>query len=180
MASTSSTIPAPPPLEVTFCALGRPVPSSSIPRDISDAAFEIAQQHFNNIVPTTYEASKEYLDEEMLKPKGQRDLRREMCMITVMEIPGNQDILLKFDAAKLLIPLTKGAMLFYPTVDLPPTAFGTPGNRRSNKLVDRKTGKPGQATIIMAYFSRTGDTHDYIGNIGNTSSKVHFGSLPFE
>jgi hypothetical protein len=29
-------------------------------------------------------------------------------MIIVMKIPDNQDILLKLDAAKLLIPMTKG------------------------------------------------------------------------
>jgi hypothetical protein len=101
-------IPAPPPPEVTFYALGRLALSSSIPRDISEAALEITQLYFNNIVPTTYKVSKEYLDEEMLKPKGQRDLRREMCVITVMEIPDNRDILLKSDAARTLIPFTKG------------------------------------------------------------------------
>jgi hypothetical protein len=73
-----------------------------------DTVLTTARQQFNNIVPTTYEASKSYLDEEILKPEGQRDLRREMCMIIVMTIPKNQEIILKLDAAKLLIPLNSG------------------------------------------------------------------------
>jgi hypothetical protein len=96
---------------MTFYTLGLPLSSSRLPRAFFDTVLATARQHFNNIVPTTYEASKAYLDEESLKPKGQRDLRREMCMIIVMKIPDNQEILLKFDAAKLLIPLTKGEIL---------------------------------------------------------------------
>jgi hypothetical protein len=73
--------------------------------------------------------------------------------------------------------LPTGAMLLYPTVDLPPTSFGTPENPQSDMLLDQKTGKLGQATITLAYFSRTGDTHDYIGDISN---KIQLNSSPFE
>jgi hypothetical protein len=75
-----------------------------------DTVLTTAQQQFNNIVPTTYEASKSYLDEEILKPEGQQDIQREMCMIMiiVMMIPNSQEIILKLDAAKLLIPLNSG------------------------------------------------------------------------
>jgi hypothetical protein len=38
-------------------------------------------------------------------------------MIIVMGIPGNEDILLKFDAAKLLIPLSKGEILISRSAD---------------------------------------------------------------
>ena len=82
-----------------------------LPRAFTDTVLATARQNFNNIVPTTYEASKAYLDEEILKPKGQRDLRREMCMIIVMGLPGDEDIFLRLNAAKLLIPLSKGEVL---------------------------------------------------------------------
>jgi hypothetical protein len=68
-------------------------------------------------------------------------------------------------------------MLLYPTVDLPPTCFGTPENQQSDMLLVKKTGKRAQARIALAYFSRTGDTHDYIGDI---SIKVQLESSPFE
>ena len=68
-------------------------------------------------------------------------------------------------------------MLLYPTVDIPPTAFGTPENRQNDMLVGRKTGTLAQAGVALAYFSRTGDTHDYIGDVSN---KVQLDSVPFE
>ena len=102
---------------MAFYRLGQCVPSGVLPRAFTDTVLATARQHFNNIVPTTYEAAKAYVDEEILKPKGQRDLRREMCMIIVMGIPGNEDILLKFDAVKLLIPLSKGEILISWSVD---------------------------------------------------------------
>jgi hypothetical protein len=68
-------------------------------------------------------------------------------------------------------------MLFYPTVDIPPTSFGTPCDRYSDMLLDQKTGKRGQALITLAYFSRTGDTHDYIGDMSN---KTQLEFSPFE
>ena len=60
-------------------------------------------------MPTTYEASKAYLDEEILKPEGQRDLTREMCMIWA--VPQGRTTLLKAAFAKLLIPLTDGDII---------------------------------------------------------------------
>lgn len=68
-------------------------------------------------------------------------------------------------------------MLLYPTMDLPPTAFGTPKNLQSDMLLDAKMGKLVQATIALTYFSRTGDTDDYIGD---TSNKIQLQSAPFE
>jgi hypothetical protein len=62
-------------------------------------------------VPTTYEASKAYLDEEILKPEGQRDLTREMCMIMALKLPKGRDVLFTPASAKLLIPLAEGDIL---------------------------------------------------------------------
>jgi hypothetical protein len=70
-----------------------------------------------------------------------------------------------------------GDMLLYPTMDLPPTSFGTAEDRYSDMLLNRKTGRRAQASIALAYFSRTGDTHDYVGNMSN---KILLGSAPFE
>jgi hypothetical protein len=192
-----SQIPPPPPPEITFYFLGRPVPNGTLPRAFSNTVLTTAKQNFNNVIPTTYEASKEYLDEEILKPKGQRDLRREMCMIVVTDIPGDSEIILKLDTAKILFPLYRGqfsrsgfgrksvliqscptgSMFLYPTIDVPPTSFGTPQNGQSDMLIDRQTGKPGQASVMLTYFSRSGDTHDYIGD---SSHKIQTESLPFE
>jgi hypothetical protein len=66
------------------------------------------QQQCSNLTPTTYEASKLYLDQELKKPKGQRDLTREMCMLTVLKIPEGHKIYFRADSTKLLIPLTGG------------------------------------------------------------------------
>ena len=52
-------------------------------------------------------------------------------------------------------------MLFCPTIDLPPTSFGTRQNRYSDMLIDRKTSQRGQALVLMAYFTRAGDNPDY-------------------
>jgi hypothetical protein len=85
-------------------------------REFTNTVLSTARQNFNNIVPTTYEASKIYLDEEMMKPKGQRDLQREMCMIVVMRIPSNQEVVLKLDAPKVLVPLTQGERQIFDVV----------------------------------------------------------------
>ena len=69
------------------------------------------QEQFPNLVPTTYEASKAYLDEEILKPEGQRDLTREMCMIWALKVPKGRNILFKAMSTKLLIPLTDGDII---------------------------------------------------------------------
>jgi hypothetical protein len=79
-----------------------------LPRSFTDTVLSTAKERINNIVPTTYEASKAYLNKEILKPEGQRDLHREMCMLVVMAIPKNEEILLKFEVLKVLVPLSKG------------------------------------------------------------------------
>ena len=106
------------------------------------------QKFPTKLVPTTYEAAKIYLDEELLKPKGQQDLTHKMCMLIISDVPNNQDIVFRGDTLNLLIKFKKGDilihtlhtwklgniysldigdMLFYPTIDvpLPPLALMT-------------------------------------------------------
>ena len=65
----------------------------------------MVQEKCPNLVPTTYEASKAYLDEEKLKPEGQRDLTREMCMILALKVPKGRTTILKA-SEKLSVALT--------------------------------------------------------------------------
>lgn len=59
-------------------------------------------------MPTTFEASKAYLDQELLKEEGQRDIPRELCMLIVANVPGGQDLVFKGDAVNLLIAFRAG------------------------------------------------------------------------
>jgi hypothetical protein len=65
------------------------------------------------LLPTTYEAAKAYLDEELLKPKGQRDIPREMCMLIVSDVPDDQDIVFKANSMDLLIRFKQGELSIY-------------------------------------------------------------------
>jgi hypothetical protein len=69
-------------------------------------------------------------------------------------------------------------MLMYPTVDLPPSSFGTYENPYSDILVDETTSSPGSATILMAYFTREGDTLKPVGNVNFEEIKLD--SSPFD
>jgi len=162
---------------MTFYSLGRCLSSGTLPSAFKKTVYATLKNQIANLVPTTYDASKAYLDQELLKPKGQRDLDREMCMLIVLQIPKDQDILLIAEATKMLIPLTNGCMLFYPTVELPPASFGTPENPYSDKLMDRKTSQQGHATIVLTYFTRVGDKLEYTGDMSNA---VRLGFSPFE
>lgn len=52
--------------------------------------------------------------------------------------------------------IPSGDVLFYPTVELPPTAFGTVENPESAMLLDRKTSTLGRAIILLTYFTKVG------------------------
>lgn len=67
-------------------------------------------------------------------------------------------------------------VLFYPTIELPPSSFGAPGNPLGDKLLDQKTDKPGRATIVLAYFTRAGDKIEHIGE----AETVQLPYSPFE
>jgi hypothetical protein len=90
------------------------VPSGTFPSAFAETVFTTMRKNFSNLVPTTYEASKTYLDKELLKPKDKQDLRREMGMLVVTGIPDNQkEVILKSDVGKLLIPLSKGEYIYW-------------------------------------------------------------------
>ena len=54
------------------------MPSGTLSDGLREIASSTLRENFTNLVPTTYEAAKAYLDQELLKPEGQRDLLREM------------------------------------------------------------------------------------------------------
>jgi hypothetical protein len=86
--------------------LGTPI--RKFEKAFTDTVVAMAKKNFTDIVPTTYEESKAYLDEELSKPEGQRDPLREMCMVILMQLPDDEDVLLKNDALEHLIQLPKG------------------------------------------------------------------------
>ena len=73
------------PLKGTFYAFGERL--NALASEVKATVIARVQDQCPNLVPTTYEASKAYLDEEKLKPEGQRDLTREMCMIWALKVP---------------------------------------------------------------------------------------------
>lgn len=86
--------------------LGKPVPSGTFPKLFIDGVLAMAKQNLGNFVPTTYEASKAYLDEESSKPL--RNLYREMCMIIVADTPDDQEISLVDHTLGAYFQLSKG------------------------------------------------------------------------
>ena len=68
-------------------------------------------------------------------------------------------------------------MIVYPTIELPPTSFGTRDNPYSNMLADTMTSKPVTARIIMGYFTRAGDKLEMIGD--ENTMKIQLDSTPF-
>jgi len=64
-------------------------------------------------VPTTYETAQAFIDKELLKPEKQRDLYRAICLLLVVKIPDDQDIVLRLNG-KDLIELKQGEILFWP------------------------------------------------------------------
>jgi hypothetical protein len=59
-------------------------------------------------VPSTYDASRAYLDAELQKPKNQRDLLKEMCVIHPIAIPGDRKLHVIVQSQQLIIPIYKG------------------------------------------------------------------------
>jgi hypothetical protein len=109
-------------------------------------------------------------------------------MLNVTEVSGDQDIVFIAEATKLLIPLKPdetsirhirdrgtclysfnkhlrtGDVLFYPTIELPPASLDTRENPYSDMLLDRKTDRPGKATMLLAYFTKIRE-HESSGEI---------------
>jgi hypothetical protein len=86
------------------------VPSGTLSDGLREIACYTLRENFTNLVPTTYEVAKAYLDQELLKPEGQRDLLREMCMLIVLKIPNDQDLALIAEATKMLIEIKEGTI----------------------------------------------------------------------
>ena len=54
---------------------------------LEEIALTMLKENFSSdLVPMTYEATEEYLDQELVKPEGKQDLHREMCMLIVMSV----------------------------------------------------------------------------------------------
>ena len=66
-----------------------------------------------NFAPTTYEAACSYLDEELKKPKGERDLLREMCVMMPLVLPKKRKVCFVSEATKVLFPLSEGEWVCY-------------------------------------------------------------------
>lgn len=167
-------------------------------RSLDEYAFKSVREHFENLTPTTYEASRAYLDEEVKKPEGARDLLREMCMILAVSLPKDQKVYFMATATKSLLPLHDGTrcmclcmvnlcspshivmhagcMIFYPTVDVPPDCFIAHENPRNDLLVFEKTHEPQKVKILLAYFTRTGSQ---LKHIGETTQTIKVDSTPF-
>ena len=64
-----------------------------------------------NLIPTNYEAADKYLREELKKPKGSRDLLREMCVVIPMSLPKDRKVWHKSNVMKTLIELSQGESL---------------------------------------------------------------------
>ncbi|KAF8341751.1 hypothetical protein F5887DRAFT_976677 [Amanita rubescens] len=163
--------------DVTFYAFGERL--DTLGGKVEAQILARVQGEIPNLVPTTYEVSKAYLDNEILKPEGQRDLTREMCMIMALNLPKGRKTLFKAASAELLIPLAEGCILVYPTIDLPPTSFGTHDNPYSNMLVDAMTSNPVTADILMAYFTRIGDKMGFKTGDPDNSFQIKLNSTPF-
>lgn len=84
------------------------MPNEAVRPEIKDKILTTVQTKLPNLAPTTYEAAKAYLDQEVLKQEGERDLTREMCMLVVMKIPDDQDIVFGAAIIKTQICLRAG------------------------------------------------------------------------
>jgi hypothetical protein len=76
---------------MTVYVFGRPMPSEELADPFSRAFLSFVRESFPDFVPTTYEAARAFIDKELLKPEGQRDLRRAICLLVVVKIPDDQD-----------------------------------------------------------------------------------------
>jgi hypothetical protein len=97
------------PFKGTFYAFGEC--PNALGSEVEAKIITRIQEQCLNLVPTTCEASKAYLDKEKLKPEGQQDLTREMCMIWALKVPKGRTTILKAASVKLAIPLTDGDII---------------------------------------------------------------------
>jgi hypothetical protein len=161
---------------VTWYACGEALPAGKFGAEFERMTLEHINHNMPNLVPTTYDASHAYLDEEQKKPEGKRDLLREMCMMLPLGLPEDRKVYFVSFAMKSIFPLyngkrlcstpekiihsPSGSIMVFPTTDLAPDSFGTPGNigfLDSKKLVYEPPTRTSQkGTILLAYFTKTG------------------------
>jgi hypothetical protein len=98
---------------MTWYAFGEKLPDGIISGSAEEEILAGVRAQFSNLEPTSYEASRAYLDSELRKPKGQRNLQREMCMIMVMGVPENQKVAFWSEAVGLLIHVSPGMDPWY-------------------------------------------------------------------
>jgi hypothetical protein len=93
-------------VNAVWYVLGKKLPDAEMCQILSEALPNVLR-YVENFVPTTYEAAQAFLHEELKKPKGQRDLRREMCVF-VLVAPEDPGVSFKPDSINYLIPLSTG------------------------------------------------------------------------
>jgi hypothetical protein len=95
------------------------MPRGRIPREFERLALETLQEEFSNFVPTTYEVSHMYIQNELMKPEGRRDLLREMCLFIVVDAPENRKLWFISERTEQLIEVPKGIVFPLPGMNDP-------------------------------------------------------------
>lgn len=67
--------------DITFYVFGRQMPNNTASGQLQQIGWMAVDTNLPDLVPTTYEAAKSYIDQELLKLDDARDdVRREMCI----------------------------------------------------------------------------------------------------
>jgi len=94
---------------LTWYACGRRLPAGTFTSDrLQSGALKRVQEVMPNLVPTTYEAADAYLREEHKKPKGKRDLLREMCAMLPVGLPKDRKTHFVVHSAKTVFEIVNG------------------------------------------------------------------------
>jgi len=166
---------------MTWYACGKVLPAAAFGDDLQSSMLDYIKESAPNLFPTTYEAADAYLREELKKPKGKRDLLREMCAMIPLDLPKDRKVSFIAPSMGIVFPLKDGeyqysafkgsstqklihsclgSTIISPTTDLPPDSFGTPGNvgiLDSDRLIyDPPTQTPQQGIILLSYFTKLG------------------------
>ena len=80
---------------MTWYACGLALPAGALgDPDLQRDALNQIKNYMPNLVPTTYESASAYLREECRKPKGERNLLREMCAMMPLGLPKDRKVYL--------------------------------------------------------------------------------------
>jgi hypothetical protein len=169
--------------EITIYAFGECLDRDTLSDSLKKWILTRVQNKTPNLVPTTYEASKAYID-QVLPNSQDHDLTREMCMILVLKVPKDHEICLVDNMNGIMWLLSEGEILIYnlrgskctqlnmnnavgdmifrPTYETPPSLFGTREKPYSNALLDKTTSTTGAAaTLLLSYFTRVGNELEF-------------------